>query len=957
MNAQTRLSPLTAIEEVQPALSLVTPRRGALPDDPGLVGRDPELRALEDFLREARAHGSARVVCGHAGAGKSALLEATVRAAAATGMRVLRCTGIRGSNPPDLSGLLQIVWPVLSDPHPHGSPAAGTLDALERVLVDGAPAPGGPSWLPFAVLRVLESVSRAGQPLLVAVDDWDALDSPSREVLTFVARRSGGHPLALLMTSRPDRTRPASLAGLPRLALGPLGPAESARLLAARRPGLDAQAVRELLATAAGNPLALLELPAGSGDSTPSMPASSDRLAAALAPGAARLPAGTRDLLLVAALHPAGDFPLLLSAASRIGGAELDFTALDPAERAGLVAFDGMRLHFGHPATAGAVVHGTDPRRCRAAHAALAAVLAPGSVQMLWHRSQAVQGCDPELAGRLEAVHGRALEQCEPLMAVRLLRRASELHPLPADRGRCALRTAQLAHVLGLERMTRTMAHRALRQPLGPLGRLCAEALAGTGGGGRPPADPAAWPAPAGADEQENALELARITAPSVAGDDARAEALLAFLEGMPDLSDEPRLLQAMATAGPVRRAATVLAGVSAVRHPADVPVRDLERLGEAALLAGDPLRALDLYRQAERRHRFHDGSDQLPRVLLRQGLAHLAMGDRGQGGHVFRRCAELAEAYGQHHHMAAARLLGELVRGLRTGGTVRPGSAADLEAARRSVRSIDAVLAVGTACALVEAGEFGAAWPALSSLLADPRSRPAALFALVPFVEAAEAENASEEARATLDRIEAELGAECPPVVALRIAVARAVLTDDQDDASDQGDRSDQSDQGAHDAEDGQDARALSERAFAEDLSRWPCLEAPLRLAQGRRLRRRRQFADSRAALRRAAAGYTMLGAEARLARIAGELRASGERTDGGAPGVPRPAAARDLLTPQELRIAELAGRGLSNREVGEQLGLAPRTIGAYLYRIFPRLGVTARAQLTEVLRDPDAA
>ncbi|MFE1450645.1 AAA family ATPase [Streptomyces olivaceoviridis] len=940
MNAQTRLSPLTAVEEAQPALSLVAPRRGALPGDPGLVGRDRELRALEEFLREARAHGAARVLCGHPGAGKSALLEAAVQAAAATGMRVLRCTGIRGGYPPDLSGLLQIVWPVLTGPH--GPDAAGPLDALERVLVDGAPAPGGTSWLPFAVLRVLESVSRAGQPLLVAVDDWDALDPPSRDVLAFVARRAEGHPLALLMTCRPHRTRPASLAGLPGLPLGPLDPAASARLLAARRPGLEAHAVRELLATAAGNPLALLELPAGSEDSPPCMPASSDRLASALAPGAAHLPPGTRDLLLVAALHPAGDLPLLLSAASQIGGAELDFTALDPAERAGLVTFDGMRLRFGHPATAGAVVHGTDPRRCRAAHAALAAVLAPGSVQMLWHRSQAVQECDPELAGRLEAVHAQALEQCEPLMAVRLLRRASDLHPLPADRGRCALRAAQLAHVLGLERMTRTMAHRALRQPLGPLGRLCAEALTGTGNGGQPPADPAAWPAPAGAAEQENALELARITAPAVAGDDARGEALLAFLDAMPDLSDEPRLLHAMATAGPVRRAATVLAGVSAVRHLADVPVRDLERLGAAALLAGDPLRALDLYRQAERRHRFHDRSEELPRVLLRQGLAHLAMGYRGQSGHAFRRCAERAEAYGQDHHAAAARLLEDLVRGLRTGGTVRPGSAADLEAARRSVRSIDAVLAVGTACALVEAGEYGAAWPALSSLLADPRSHAAALFALIPFAEAAEAENASEEALATLDRIEADLGAECPPVVAVRLAVARAVLADDRDDQGDRGD---------------QDAQALSEGAFAEDLSRWPSLEAPLRLAQGRRLRRRRQFADSRTALRQAAAGYTMLGAEARLARIAGELRAAGERADGGAPGLSRPAAARDLLTPQELRIAELAGRGLSNREVGEQLGLAPRTIGAYLYRIFPRLGVTARAQLTEALRDPQAA
>lgn len=954
------------------------------PGDPGFVGRADELRVLEDFLVEAAARGAARVVCGQAGAGKSALLEATVRAARAGGMRVLRCAGIRGGNPSDLFGLLQIVWPVLADPagpaDPHRPPTADDarypvdldatdLDAtdlaeLVRVLVDGAPAPGGgQSWPAFAVLEVLAAVSRAGQPLLVAVDDWDALDEPSRDVLTFIARRVQGHPLALLITARPHHTLPNSLTGLPTLPLGPLTPAESALLLASRRPGLDAQTVRELLATAAGNPLALLELPAPSEDS-PSVPASSDRLASAMAPGAARLPAGTRDVLLVAALHPEGNLPLLLAAASRIGGTALDFAALEPAERAGLVSFDDMRPRFGHPAMAGAIVHGTDPHRCRAAHAALAAVLAPGSVRMLWHRSQAAEGPDAELAVRLESVHGDALEHCEPTMAVRLLRRAADLHPNPADRGRCALRAAQLAQLFGLERMSRTMGHRALRHPLGPLGTLCAEALARAGDGrGKPPtnptepdeqpsthrtepgeqpptdrtvptvpdpADPSSWPTPVGPAEQENALELARITAPVVAGDDKRSEALLAFLDAMADRADDPRLLHAMATVRPLARAATVLAGVSADRHLSDLPVRDVERLGEAALLAGDPLRALDLFRQAERRRRFHALPDQLPWVLLRQGLAHLAMGNWAQGEHAFRRCTELAGgAYGQDHHVAAARLLEDLVRSLRTGALMDPAAARDIAAARRSVPPIDAVLAVGTAWALVEGGQSAAALPALSSLLTERHTRAAALFAVVAFAEAAKAEHAAQEALATLDRLEKQLGPQCPRGVAVRFTVARAVLADDQD------------------------AQAMYERAHGEDLSLWPYLEAPLRLAEGRWLRLRRQFADARATLRQAAAGFTMLGAEARAPRIAAELRAAGERADGVAPGTPRPGAARDLLTARELRIAELAARGLSNREIGEQLGLAPRTIGAYLYRVFPRLGVTSRAQLAEALRD----
>ncbi|WP_331454230.1 helix-turn-helix transcriptional regulator (plasmid) [Streptomyces sp. FXJ1.172] len=74
-------------------------------------------------------------------------------------------------------------------------------------------------------------------------------------------------------------------------------------------------------------------------------------------------------------------------------------------------------------------------------------------------------------------------------------------------------------------------------------------------------------------------------------------------------------------------------------------------------------------------------------------------------------------------------------------------------------------------------------------------------------------------------------------------------------------------------------------------------------------------------------------------------------------APGALGPAAARGPLTARELRIAELAGRGLSNREIGELLDLSPRTVVVCLYRVFPRLGVTSRAQLTEVLRDHQAA
>jgi DNA-binding NarL/FixJ family response regulator len=53
----------------------------------------------------------------------------------------------------------------------------------------------------------------------------------------------------------------------------------------------------------------------------------------------------------------------------------------------------------------------------------------------------------------------------------------------------------------------------------------------------------------------------------------------------------------------------------------------------------------------------------------------------------------------------------------------------------------------------------------------------------------------------------------------------------------------------------------------------------------------------------------------------------------------------------PQELQIAQLAAEGLSNREIGQRLYLSHRTIGTHLYNLFPKLGITSRAQLRDAL------
>jgi len=132
---------------------------------------------------------------------------------------------------------------------------------------------------------------------------------------------------------------------------------------------------------------------------------------------------------------------------------------------------------------------------------------------------------------------------------------------------------------------------------------------------------------------------------------------------------------------------------------------------------------------------------------------------------------------------------------------------------------------------------------------------------------------------------------------------------------------------------------------AIAAGQTEWPFYVARAQLAYGVWLRRRRRMTQSRAPLREAAATFDALGLVRYAERARRELRASGETVRRREPG------AWAQLSPQELQIAQLAAEGLSNREIGEQLYLSHRTVESHLYRLFPKLGVTSRAQLREAL------
>lgn len=123
------------------------------------------------------------------------------------------------------------------------------------------------------------------------------------------------------------------------------------------------------------------------------------------------------------------------------------------------------------------------------------------------------------------------------------------------------------------------------------------------------------------------------------------------------------------------------------------------------------------------------------------------------------------------------------------------------------------------------------------------------------------------------------------------------------------------------------------------------PFEEARTHLTFGEALRRAGQRVAARGQLHRALEGFDALGAAPWIARAEVELRATGERLRRG----PTPAA--EPLTSQELQIALLVARGGTNREVGAQLYLSPKTVEWHLGRVYAKVGVRSRTELARTM------
>ena len=883
-----------------------------------LRGRERECEALAALVDSARAGGSgALVVLGSPGLGKTALLDHA--AAAGAGITVLRATGVEAEAELPFAGLHQLLSRCLGGATALAPAQAG---ALQRALALAAgPAPE-PLLLGAGVLALLADVA----PVVALVDDVHWLDAGSLRALTFAARRLHAEGVALVFAGRHPVPE---LEGLRVLGLAPLDAAGSSAVLGA---GLASQVRDALLAAAAGNPLALVELRDGltCDQARGRHPLDAPLPVPAQLEGVYRarlnaVDAASRRSLLVAAVEGTGDLDLVRRAAGVRAG-------LDGLDVGGLTEVVDGRLAWRHPLAREAVLRAAGAEQLRAAHRDLAVVADPDSAA--WHRAAAAVGPEARVAAALAAAAERAAGRSAHAEAAAAFARAAQLSCDPDLRSARRVMAAGAAWSAG--QADRARAELDAAEPIGdPAWRAEATRILGAielhrGSPARAHrllAEAAAGLEPIDADLALR-LGVAAMEAASLAGEPpqsplragaSRDGFLRTFVVG----------IQAH-LAGDVGTAAPALRTVVVTGRELDDPQLVLWA-GAAAFFTGDEEAAVGLHERAAMLARAAGDVAVLPFALTFLAAAHLWNG---------RPAVAEAEA-GEAHVLATEAGQDNLVVQVET---VLAGVAAlrgEAEAcrnlavgARAAARARGLVLAEGAAeIALAELdlalGAPDAAFRRVDRLAHGAGTHVAHRYGTLPLlVEAA---------------VRAGRRADARPAAELFAAWS---------DATGSGWAQPLAARGLALVSEGADADAHFAEALARhDAHRRPLDRARTELLLGERLRRARRKTEARGPLRAALEAFEDAGAALWAERARDELRAAGE-------SAPARAGRRlDRLTPQELRIARLVARGDANRDVAAALFLSPRTVEYHLHKVFRKLGVRGRAELAAIGAERDWA
>ncbi|WP_245771832.1 helix-turn-helix transcriptional regulator [Actinacidiphila guanduensis] len=908
-----------------------------------LVGRLEETSCLRDFVRQVTVNGGALILSGDPGVGKSALLEAAARFARASAVTILRVTGAEFEARVSFAALNQALLPLADRFSELGEEHARTLKVA--LGLESGPAPDR-LLLGSAVTMLLKNEA-ARRPLLLIVDDLPWLDRATAGILCLIGRRLGGTRAGLLAAYRTGEAGYLDASGLPQKGIGALSDDASARLLSDRFPHLGAAVRARVLATAQGNPLALLELPQalhsevrGSSRPLPRFLPLGERLQRLYASQVRALPTPTRTLLLAAALESTCELRLLQAAAS--AGYNLDDLA--PAERQKLVWVDAdsQRVTFRHPLLRAAVVAESTSDERRRVHRALSVALAADLERRAWHLGEATVEPDEEVAALLEAAARRVASRGDYEAAISLLCRAADLSPSADDRRR---RMAEAAF-MGAEGMAP--------------GRNAAELLEGARQAGRPARVSLHYASAAallvlGADGQldtAHGLMAGAIRAYErpADGDDQELRHALRTLAGLCYMGQRsdlwPALHEGIAklASGPPELLSVCL-GMAA--DPVRTGVAMLPRL-ERALASvhreTDPVAVQTLASSATFADRIGDVREPLLRIVQagRAGgsgrnrigaLMHLCIDNfhRGQWAEAAELAAEglsVCEEFGAsslswcfHYHQALqAAVHGRFEASRALAGQVISWS---------GPRGISMAWTYAHhALVLAAAGQSDFENTYRYATVISPAGTltpyvPQGLWVALDLVESAVRTGRTAEAERHAGMLQETGVAALSPRLALVVAACAALVAKD-DDA----------------------VEAFDRALGLPRVQEWPFDAARVRLLYGERLRRIRAAGEARAQLEPALAIFEELDAAPWAARAERELRAAGRmrRNRSSTPGSAG-------LTPQEMEIARLAASGMTNKQIAEQLFLSPRTVSTHLYQIFPKLGITKRAALRDAI------
>jgi DNA-binding CsgD family transcriptional regulator len=909
-----------------------------------LLGRDSECAAIDGLLDAAEASRSgALVLRGEAGIGKTSLLQyATERAEP---MRVLAGSGIEAESELPFAGLHQLLWPVLD--------RAGELPEVQAAALRGAFGLSSERvedrfLVSVAVLGLVTAVAD-DDPLLCVVDDAHWLDTASSDALVFVARRLQADPVALLFGAREGEARRFEAPGLPELCLAGLGEAEAIALLGSD-DGLHASVRQALVRASGGNPLALRELPsaltadqrAGRTPVDLDLPLTQGIERAYMA-RVRPLGEDVRRLLLLAAADDTGEVGTILRAAGILG---VPTTAIDMAERAGLLSIERERLRFGHPLVRSAVYRAASFGERREAHEALAAGLDrhADADRAAWHLSVVATAPNDEVAEALTRTADRAQRRGGHAAAARALERAAELDSDPERKTDHLLGAAAAAGLAGRVAQAHELLDRAEPGIGDPIRRAAAAKVRGTleVAAGRPGdghlvlVDAARAVLPI---DQATGLQLLGLScvAAAIAGEMqglAQAYQTAAAVEPDPESDEQVFLVRLLGglgrwvTTGDTTTTVPLIEEALTRADKLDDP-RLVELAGTGTIFLGDWPRARRYYDRAIRLARERGAIGVLPQTLGLRANVALWEGLVAEAAESASEAARLAEDIGAENARALPMTCLAWIAGLR-------GDGAECERLADEVLGLAVERGLATSAALATWARahldlaLGRWEEGLVRLIALVDVRPGfghPLFTLLSAwdrVEAAVRAGRPEVAAEAVALLEGWAVGVAPAWAAPVLADCHALVATTPDEAE------------------GHFEAAVAGLDVARPLDR-----ARIQLHYGEHLRRERRRIDARGHLRAAFEGFERLGAEPWAERARRELRATGET-----------ARKRDIsplaqLTPQELQVARLVGEGATNKAVAAQLFVSPKTVEYHLRKVFDKLGIVSRGELIRIELD----